>query len=158
MRYIGSKTKLLEEIQNLIQKKIPSYKGKILFDAFSGTGVVGDYFKNDMKIISNDNLYFCYILSRAKTIKHSLTFKKLKLDPFEYFNSVNTDQYTSGYVYNNFAPSMAGRQYFSDENAKMIDFIRDTLDEWNKSGKITEDEFVIFRISFQNFFNKSFTH
>ncbi len=30
--------------------------------------------------------------------------------------------------------------YFSDENAKRIDFIRDTIDRWFSDGKITEDE------------------
>ena len=30
--------------------------------------------------------------------------------------------------------------YFTDKNAKRIDFIRDTIDNWFGDGKITEDE------------------
>ena len=141
MRYIGCKTKLLniidQEICNLLNNELD---GKVLCDLFSGTCSVGDRFQNRCKIIANDSLYFSYILSKGKLLKHTCTFEKLGFDPFIFFNNQNTDNYTNGYCYNNFAPTISGRQYFSDENAKLIDYIRETIDIWYNKKKITENE------------------
>ena len=141
MRYIGNKTKLLEVIDKfLISKKI-NRKGMIFCDLFSGTCTVGDYFKNRYEIIANDNLYFSYTICNGKLKYKSKTFfKKLGFDPFEYFNNVDTSKYKDGFCYNNFAPEISGRQYFSDENAKKIDYIRNTIDIWFDEKKIDENE------------------
>ena len=39
------------------------------------------------------------------------------------------------------------RQYFSDENAMKCDTIRSKIEEWNTSGKITEDEYFFLLAS-----------
>lgn len=67
-------------------------------------------------------------------------FKELGFDPFDFFNTANTSTYDTGFCYNNFAPAVSGRQYFSDDNAKKIDYIRDTIDVWFTDGRINEDE------------------
>ena len=86
MRYIGCKTKLLniidQEICNLLNNELD---GKVLCDLFSGTCSVGDRFQNRCKIIANDSLYFSYILSKGKLLKHTCTFEKLGFDPFIFF-------------------------------------------------------------------------
>lgn len=64
MRYIGNKTRLLTFIEGVIEKH--NIEGETFADLFSGTGSVGDYFKNKYKILSNDFLYFSYIINRAK--------------------------------------------------------------------------------------------
>lgn len=140
MRYIGAKTKLIDIIDEEIYKYCGDITGKSFCDIFSGTCAVGDHFQNQCNIIANDSLYFCYILARGKLLKHKCCFSKLGFDPFDYFNKAYTDNYDCGYCYNNFAPTVSGRQYFSDENAKFIDFIRDTLEDWLKSKKISEIE------------------
>lgn len=140
MRYIGAKTKLLESIDERIKKNIGNIEGKTFCDIFAGTGSVGDYFQDKCQIIANDNLYFSYLINRAKLLKSKCSFKKLGFDPFDFFNNSNTDDYTSGFCYNNFAPSVSGRQYFSDENAKLIDFIRNKIDEWYSNSLINEYE------------------
>lgn len=127
MRYIGSKIKLLDLIRNELNEFTSLPDGSIFCDLFSGTNAVADFFQDKFKIISNDNLKFCYVLGRGKLIKNNNKFKELGFDPFEYFNSIDCKDYTSGYCYNNFAPSVSGRMYFSDENAKRIDFIRDSI-------------------------------
>lgn len=140
MRYIGNKTKLLEELEKLLRKKKLDNKGLIFCDMFSGTCTVGDYFKNIYEIIANDTLYFSYVISNGKLKYKKDFFKVLGFDPFEYFNKIDTNNYTTGFCYNNFAPEISGRQYFSDENAKFIDYIRDTIDIWFSEKKINENE------------------
>ena len=140
MRYIGNKTKLLSQLESLISG-IKTGKGEVTFcDLFAGTGTVGDYFKGKFKIIANDNLYLSYVLCSAKLKDSKNYFEKLGFDPFDYFNNYDTSNYVKGFCYNTFAPTISGRQYFSDENAKKIDYIRDTIDEWRKNDKIDEDE------------------
>ena len=130
MRYIGNKAKLLDKLDKLIVRKNINKKGLIFCDLFAGTCTVGDFFKDRFEIIANDTLYFSYVISNGKLKYDKNFFKVLGFDPFEYFNNIDTTDYTSGFCYNNFAPTVSGRQYFSDENAKMIDFIRNTIDVW----------------------------
>lgn len=139
MRYIGSKTKLLSAIQELLEDKGLAQPGLTFCDIFSGTSTVGDYFKNTYRILANDSLFAAYALSRGKLCR-PCTFDNLGRDPFEYFNNVDTDGYIQGFCYNNFAPTISGRMYFSDDNAKRIDFIRDTIDRWYAERRISEDE------------------
>lgn len=141
MRYIGNKTKLLNEIQKILAEKGVLRQGYTFCDIFSGTGSVGDYFKDKFQIIANDSLYAAYTISAAKLI-NVIKFDKLDCDPFSFFNSVNTSNHTSGFCYNNFAPSVSGRMYFSDENAKKIDFIRETIESWYNKHQISKDEYV----------------
>ena len=140
MRYIGNKSKLLNELENLLIEKKLTKKGLVFCDLFSGTCTVGDYFKNKFEIIANDNLYFSYSISKGKLNYKDSFFTNLGFDPFEYFNKKNVDKYIDGFCYNNFAPNISGRQYFSDENAKLIDYIRNTIDEWFDEKKIDENE------------------
>ena len=140
MRYIGNKTKLLDILDNFISKKGLNKKGLVFCDLFSGTCTVGDYFKNKYEIIANDNLYFSYVTAKGKLNYKNEFFKNLGFNPFDYFNSVDSSNYITGFCYNNFAPTISGRQYFSDENAKLIDFIRNTIDIWFDENKIDENE------------------
>ena len=140
MRYIGSKTKLINEIHDTINSAISLNKDSIFCDLFSGTGSVAESFKDQCNLILNDNMYACYAVSKAKILNTEGFFTKLGFDPFDYFNTVDTDNYVKGFCYNNFAPTVTGRQYFSDENAKFIDYIRDTIDEWFANNKISLDE------------------
>ena len=61
MRYLGSKAKLLNTIEGIIEKY--DIDGYTFGDLFAGTSCVGDYFKDRYKIQSNDFLYFSYVIS-----------------------------------------------------------------------------------------------
>ena len=77
MRYLGSKMKLLSAIEDVIKKN--KIEGETFADLFAGTGCVGDYFKNQYKVISNDFLYFSYVLNMAKLKNGNVPdFKKMK--------------------------------------------------------------------------------
>jgi adenine-specific DNA-methyltransferase len=141
MRYLGTKSKLLPYLKEIIFS-FTNLKGNVVFcDMFAGTGAVGDFFQNSFKIISNDNLYFSYLLNRGKlTPPKQLKFPKLDVDPFTFFNTYDASGFISGYCYNNFAPSISKRMYFSDDNSKKIDFIRETIDTWFAQKKIDSEE------------------
>ncbi len=63
MRFIGSKTLLLDQIKYVIDEKAP--EAKSFCDIFSGTAAVARYFKQWYQVCSNDLLYFSYVLQRA---------------------------------------------------------------------------------------------
>ena len=140
MRYIGNKTKLLDELEHLLSRKGLTKKGLVFCDLFAGTCTVGDYFKSNYEIIANDTLYASYVISNAKLKYNGTFFQNLGFNPFEYFNNIDPSDYTTGFCYNTFAPTVSGRQYFSDENAKLIDLIRNTIDDWFDTKKIDENE------------------
>jgi adenine-specific DNA-methyltransferase len=76
-QYLGSKERLVDWIFENSPKNI-----NCVFDAFSGTSVVGYYFKKQgKKVISNDFLKFNYHIARALTVNKSetLTEGDLKL-------------------------------------------------------------------------------
>ena len=139
MRYIGNKSKILNEIDNLINKKGLNKKGLTFFDAFTGTATVAQHYKNRYHLLANDNLYFSYVIAEAKLNSKSNMFEKLGFDPFDYFNKVDTSN-TLGFISKNFAPVLSERMYFSDENARFIDFIRQTINDWYTADKIIENE------------------
>lgn len=61
MRYIGSKANLLKNIEMFIAENIHT-KQEVFCDIFSGTAVVARHFKSQYQIISNDSLYFSYVV------------------------------------------------------------------------------------------------
>ena len=139
MRYLGNKTKLLSDISELLTEKNLKDNNLIFMDAFAGTASVADFFAKDYKIITNDLMYYSYILAQAKLNTPKDAFKTLGYDPFKYFNDLDTDKYITGFVYNNYSPN-GGRMYFSDENAKKIDYIRTVIDYWYEDEQINENE------------------
>lgn len=139
MRYIGNKTKLIAEINELLESKNLNIKGLKFCDIFSGTATVGNHFNGFYKIIANDILDYSFEYSRGILLGHKANFELLGFNPFEYFENSNYKNYTKGFCYNNFSPN-AGRQYFSDDNAKYIDYIRDSIDKWYFENKITVEE------------------
>ena len=141
MRYIGTKTDLLSEIADFIkQQGILSDSNLTFCDAFSGTAAVSDYFKSNFKITANDVQYYSYVITQAKLNTPDLTFPKLSLDPFEYFNE--TDEGLEGFIYSEYSDGgSGGRMYFSSENGKRIDFIRTKIEKWHQDKKINDYEY-----------------
>lgn len=139
MRYLGNKQTLLSEIDSLIGSTKMS-KDSSLCDLFSGTATVGNYFKDRVKIIANDNLYFSFVISHAKLNTPDLKFSKLEIDPFQHFNDITLK--THGFITENYTPAgKVGRMYFSSDNGQRIDYIRQTIESWYLNKKINENEY-----------------
>ena len=92
MRYIGGKSLLLENINIVIETYIPDVNSVI--DLFSGSSVVSSNFKiKGYQTISNDYLYFSYVLTRAAImLNRKPEFKKLGIgSPIDYLNVLTID-------------------------------------------------------------------
>lgn len=147
MRFIGSKIDLLTEIDNIISKNIND-DSKIFLDLFAGTNSVGNYFKNQYQIISNDLLFFSYIKAKAIIENNEpLMFDKLKLlgiDSVLDFLSDEAEKYIDtnqiGYYEKSYTPT-GDAMYFTVENGKRIDFIRNKIEEWHTLKLITDNEY-----------------
>lgn len=139
MRYMGSKTKIVDQIEDLIIK-LKIYKNNYtFFDAFSGTSTVGNHFKDKFKIIASDTLYSSYVLTQAKLNTPDMKFSKLNVDPFKLFNDPTKQM--KGFIYNNYSLGGSERMYFSEENASRIDYIRTKIQDWYDSEKIELKEY-----------------
>lgn len=150
MRYLGSKTKLLTSIEEVIKEN--NITGTTFADIFAGTGCVGDYFKGQYKIISNDFLYYSYVMNSAKlqnsTIpKFELLQKKYKCDNvFKWFNSLEFEPKDNFFFYNNYSPK-GGRMFFTESNAIKIDGIRITIENLFSDKTISEQEYYFLLAS-----------
>ncbi|MDQ7009851.1 MAG: DNA adenine methylase, partial [Candidatus Gracilibacteria bacterium] len=127
-RYLGSKTKILDFIQNSIDKHIPSYNS--FLDIFAGTGVVASHFnKKNTKIITNDMLFSNYII-------HYAFFSNDKYDEniinelLEYLNNITP--------LDNYFSESFGNKFFSLDVSKKIGTIREEIE--NLTDKITKRE------------------
>lgn len=144
MRYIGSKLNLLTEIQEFLSQNIQS-DNKIFLDLFGGSNIVGSYFKKDYQILTNDLLYFSYAIAQGKIVNNEqpqfLELKKRNIEnPLDYLNnSTNFSDYI-GYYEKEYSPT-GEAMYFSVENAKRIDFIRDEIDSWKEQDLLSESEY-----------------
>lgn len=141
MRYIGAKTELLAEIADFLKQQGILNDSNLTFcDAFSGTAAVGDFFKDKFKIVANDVQYYSFVITQAKLNTPDLSFPKLGLDPFKYFNEIKDG--LEGFIYNKYSDGgSGGRMYFSSENGKKIDFIRTKIEEWHNAEKINDKEY-----------------
>ena len=153
MRYIGNKINLLEFIEKPLKEN--GIKDGVVCDVFSGTANVAKHFKKlGYKIISNDNMMYSYVFQKAY-IENNKTPKFLKLEKiipnpnienvFAYLNNLKGKK---GFIYKNFCKegsknSTYERNYFSKENSKKIDVMRETLEGWEDKKLITKNEFYI---------------
>lgn len=146
MRFIGSKVNLLPEIANMISRHVDGSE-KTFVDLFAGSNSVGQYFKEKYQIVSNDIMYFSYVIARASIQMNNVpTFEGLdKLgiaDPVQYLQSHDITGIPDGYVAVNYSPiGKKKRMYLTPENARRIDFARDTIEQWHESHSISDDEF-----------------
>lgn len=148
MRYIGSKGLLLEKIETIIDENVSDAQS--FCDIFSGTSTVARHFKRKYEVISNDLLHFSYVLQRATIENENYPdFKRIKEylgeDPFDYFEKIKVDRdmlLRTPFIFENYSPNeKSDRQYFSNENALRIDFIRQSIDYWHNANLLEDNEY-----------------
>ena len=143
MRYLGNKTNLLEFIQQVIEKY--DIQGQTFADLFAGTSSVGDYFKGQYTILSNDYMYFSKVISEAKLLnsekpKFCKFVEKYNETPFEWLNERRYMPNDSYFVYNNYT-QRADRMYLTEENALKIDGMRLDIEEFFQEDLINKAEY-----------------
>lgn len=146
MRYIGGKKQLLDNIQEILEPHLEGIETTFV-DLFGGSNIVGSHFKKKYQIITNDLMYFSFVISRGELqINKPLKFDTLKNNginnPFYYLNSLKQSEIKSGFITQNYSPAGEFRRmYFTEENAKRIDTIRNLLNVWHQKQLVTDDEY-----------------
>jgi adenine-specific DNA-methyltransferase len=120
-RYLGSKTKLLNFIDDVLQKEKIEFES--FADIFAGTGTVANHFYGNSKIIVNDILESNNYIYRAFFGKDQIREEKLK-DRLKFYNELNINKYGKNYFSENFSNT-----YFDAKNAKKIGIIRDDIEK-----------------------------
>ena len=151
MNYIGSKYSLIDFIVETIEQ-VTGYKDGDEYqfgDLFAGTGIVGQTYKaKGCYVIANDIQYYSYALNKhyienVPEMSESLLEELNSLEPVE------------GFIYNNYCSgSGSGRNYFTDENGKRCDAIRQKLEELRVKGDISEGLYFYYLASLINSIDK----
>lgn len=144
MNYIGSKHKLssflLEEIKNTVDEDLSQL---VFCDLFAGTGIVGRNFKPLVKqVIANDVEYYSYVLNNNYIGNHTSLNTKKQL---EFLNNLEG---TAGFIFENYSENgRENRLYFSEENGKKIDAIRQQIEIWKINSEINKKEYFFLLAS-----------
>ncbi len=132
-RYIGSKQKLIDWIFSIIQSEC---HGDSFTDIFSGTGIVGStalsIFK---KVIFNDFLHSNYFIYKAFLGEGEYNDQKI-IDIINDYNNLKINDIKDNYFSQNF-----GDKYFNNNNAKLIGYIREDIEE--KKSELSSKEYYI---------------
>ena len=120
MRYIGSKQKLLGEINRVIQEP----DGCTVLDAFSGSGAVSESLASRFNVIACDLMHVCQVVTACRLMTRADLSPTID-DTIARLDSLDG---VEGFVYKTFTPA-GGRKYFTEENGKRIDAIVDAIYE-----------------------------
>ncbi|CAN5857042.1 DNA adenine methylase [soil metagenome] len=143
MNYIGSKFKLSKFIKSEIEKIVGDMKDKVFCDLFAGTGAIARNFKTESKkIIANDIEYYSYVLNQNYIGNHE------EIEWRELIDELNNLEGIEGFIYEHYC--LGGkyqRQYFSDENGRKIDAVRQKIKKWKKTKKINLNQYFFLLTS-----------
>ena len=144
VRYIGSKTRVVDKIINIIG---PSTDPESYFvDAFAGTGAVAAAASEvGWSVRVNDNLYCATVLTAAQvTTSRQVPFSDLG-GYEEAVRMLNTAKGLSGFIWQEYSPASTTqggveRRYFTEDNAQRIDGMRQQISIWVQDRKISPAE------------------
>lgn len=143
MNYIGSKLSLLPFLDEVF-RQVADGSEKVFCDLFAGTGAVGRHFKaRGLRVIANDLQYYAYALNKAYLeINETPDFAGLRAHSGEAdaLTFINNLPGIAGFITEHYSPA-GGRQYYTEENARKADAIRQAIEEWRASGLMTEPEY-----------------
>lgn len=151
MKYIGNKARLIGFIEECLRDSAVEFDNSVVYDLFSGTGSVSELFlRHNCKVLSCDNMNYAIAEQYRKLffrkepefeeIEKIIGGKKLN-DVLKYLNNLEGIE---GYFFENFCEEgKYKRKFFSKENAKKIDIIRSTIENWKN---ILPNEKYIFLV------------
>lgn len=131
-RYLGSKTKLLGFIDDILEKENINFKS--FADIFAGTGSVAYHYYNRSRVVVNDILDSNYQIYQAFFGKDKIEEEKLK-ELLIHYNTLDVKNYDDNYFSKNFSNT-----YFDATNAKKIGIIRDDIEKLFEDKIITKRE------------------
>lgn len=144
LNYIGSKFQLLDWITSTMIEKtgFSSFENKTIGDMFAGTGIISHNFRKNMaRVISNDAELYSSIITHAFTRSIYTDSCKKIINELQKDIDDNKHSNTTGFVTTHYSPYNSNqRKFFTVENAKRIDYIRNKL-ETNYLSIISDDEY-----------------
>jgi len=142
-RYIGSKSRLIDQITTHIGKPT---EGAFFVDAFCGTGVVAEAAADlGWNVRINDSLHSAVISAGARLINQDqAAFTKLG-GYAKAIAKLNSLRPKHGFVWREYSPASVDscgleRRYFTEENAARIDAMRALITDWREAGTIDDVE------------------
>jgi adenine-specific DNA-methyltransferase len=144
--YIGNKRRLIPLIEQAIEKT--GIDSGVFFDVFSGSGVVSRLAKVlGYKVITNDWEPYSFTINHAYIKQnHSPAFKKLG-GMQKAFDTLNNLKPIKGYIANYYCPvddehpnPDRERMFYTQENGRRIDAMREKIKKWREEGTINENE------------------
>lgn len=140
LNYIGSKFPLLDWISEAIHTVVgvDSLVGVRVADLFAGTGIVSYFLRTQgATVMSNDaELY-------SAVIAHAMTRSVYTPRCAELIATLNAEAgELEGYITTHYSP-VGDRQFFTDANAKRIDFLRHRLEELRPDLSMDEYQFLL---------------
>jgi adenine-specific DNA-methyltransferase len=144
VNYIGSKHKLSSFLKSEIINTVGSDLSQLIFcDLFAGTGIVGRNFKPLVKqVIANDIEFYSYVLNR----NYIGNTTSLKTD--NRIDLLNNLKGKEGFIFQQYCENGSeNRLYFSAENGRKIDTIRQQIETWKCLNEINEDEYFFLLAS-----------
>lgn len=130
-RYLGSKYKLLDFIDETIKNNCGEYNS--VFDVFGGTGVVSNYFsEKGKKIYINDILKSNYCIYRAFLGNEKFSENEIKkiIDEYNKISDMEENYFSKNYK----------NTYFSENDCKKIGYIREDINKKFENKEINERE------------------
>lgn len=145
-RYTGAKTKLLDRIDTTLLSVFDyaQYENLCFFDVFAGTGVVSAYFMQKPQFghfILNDFLHSNSAIYQAFFPQETFDWQKIEAIQ-SVFRGIEARDLESNYYSKHF-----GGKFFSENDSRLIGFIRDELDGLLESHAICRQEFMILLAS-----------
>jgi len=139
LRYLGSKTLLVEQIHALVG---PQPDGSVFCDPFGGIGTVGRYMKQQgFRVLSGDLLQFAHFFQKALIQFDTLpAFSKLMAE-----TNCNVEHYLNQLIASHgwfIEEYCEKRSFFTVDNAKHIQGCINAIWYWRASYCIDEDEYA----------------
>ncbi|WP_291728051.1 DNA adenine methylase [Bernardetia sp.] len=155
MNYIGSKLRLSDWIVKTIRKKYTQsdfskpFSETTFAELFAGTGIISRTLKTSVKqIIANDlEPYSYFLLKNYIENTDEIQSERIVL-LIEELNNLSIEGKENGFIYQNYCEgSGSERMYFSDENGKKIDVIRQKIKEWSENNFVSQSEYYFLLAS-----------
>ena len=146
LNYIGSKKTLCPTIIDIISREIGGddiLNTKSFIDMFAGTGSVGFRVQGIVsKVIANDLEYYSFVINNALLkCNYSLKLKGI-------IDDCQTMLGVEGLVFQNYSTnSLCNRMFFSNENARRCDSIRQHIEQLKVNDAITLEEYYFILAS-----------
>jgi adenine-specific DNA-methyltransferase len=138
LNYIGSKKTLCPIILDIITREIgDTLHTKSFIDMFAGTGSIGFRFQDIVNgCISNDLEYYSFVINNALLkCNYSLKLKQV-IDDCQILEGVE------GLIYQNYSTNAeCERMFFSNENARKCDSIRQHIEQLKIDNILTVEEY-----------------